>query len=202
MRKAILAVIGATALAGASGANAALYVGSTLGCFGVACAPVPTQTYGGLTFTTGSFNQADSNGFLAIGSGSPPTDTLGLFTLTGAPFNYTAPSTLFTLLVTFVSPGSTSGSYSAAITGSVSGDNTGGVFIDFPEAAQLFTYTGGAFTLKVNDLGVSATSVATPITGVLNAVPEPGTWALMLLGFGGIGLAMRRRRSPALAQLA
>ena len=34
------------------------------------------------------------------------------------------------------------------------------------------------------------------------AVPEPGTWALMLLGFGGIGLAMRRRRRPALAQLA
>lgn len=31
------------------------------------------------------------------------------------------------------------------------------------------------------------------------AVPEPGTWAMMLLGFGGIGVAMRRsrRRSPA-----
>ncbi|MGB7419479.1 MAG: FxDxF family PEP-CTERM protein [Erythrobacter sp.] len=26
------------------------------------------------------------------------------------------------------------------------------------------------------------------------AVPEPGTWALMLLGFAGIGVAMRRRR--------
>lgn len=34
------------------------------------------------------------------------------------------------------------------------------------------------------------------------AVPEPGTWAMMLLGFGGIGLAMRRRRRPALAQVA
>lgn len=36
----------------------------------------------------------------------------------------------------------------------------------------------------------------------INPVPEPATWALMLLGFGGIGLAMRRRRKPALAQLA
>ena len=26
------------------------------------------------------------------------------------------------------------------------------------------------------------------------AVPEPGTWALMLLGFGGIGMAVRRSR--------
>jgi hypothetical protein len=34
------------------------------------------------------------------------------------------------------------------------------------------------------------------------AVPEPATWALMLLGFGGIGMAMRRRRRPALAQVA
>jgi hypothetical protein len=34
------------------------------------------------------------------------------------------------------------------------------------------------------------------------AVPEPATWALMLIGFGGIGFTMRRRRKPALMQLA
>lgn len=33
-------------------------------------------------------------------------------------------------------------------------------------------------------------------------VPEPATWAMMLLGFGAIGFTMRRRRRPALMQLA
>lgn len=35
----------------------------------------------------------------------------------------------------------------------------------------------------------------------LAGVPEPSTWALMIAGFGGVGLAMRRRRrqAPAIA---
>jgi len=34
------------------------------------------------------------------------------------------------------------------------------------------------------------------------AVPEPGTWGLMLLGFAGVGVAMRRKRKPGLLQIA
>ena len=34
------------------------------------------------------------------------------------------------------------------------------------------------------------------------AVPEPGTWAMMLLGFGAAGYAMRRNRRRAVAQAA
>jgi hypothetical protein len=49
-------------------------------------------------------------------------------------------------------------------------------------------------------------STAGTSTGDLNlqiaAVPEPGTWGMMLLGFGGIRFAMRRRRCPVLAQIA
>ena len=39
--------------------------------------------------------------------------------------------------------------------------------------------------------------------GTIGAVPEPGTWAMMLLGFGAIGFSMRRRRKAVgTAQLA
>jgi len=36
----------------------------------------------------------------------------------------------------------------------------------------------------------------------VGSVPEPATWAMMLLGFAGIGMAVRRTRSQSLAQLA
>lgn len=62
------------------------------------------------------------------------------------------------------------------------------------------------------DLGNTPTSSITinDGQGVSNAqifatapVPEPATWALMLLGFGGIGMAVRRtRRSAELMQVA
>jgi hypothetical protein len=32
---------------------------------------------------------------------------------------------------------------------------------------------------------------------VLNAVPEPATWALMIMGFGGVGAMARSRRRQA-----
>ena len=35
-----------------------------------------------------------------------------------------------------------------------------------------------------------------------NAVPEPATWAMMLLGFGTVGFLIRRRRPKAFAQMA
>jgi hypothetical protein len=34
------------------------------------------------------------------------------------------------------------------------------------------------------------------------SVPEAATWAMMLLGFGGMGVVIRRSRKPAFAQLA
>lgn len=99
--------------------------------------------------------------------------------------------------------------------------NFSSIYIDVNDAAHSFVKTSndpapetwaltpiglssGAHTLFVNGNLANGPGNAS-YAGTLNiaAVPEPGTWALMLLGFGAIGLTMRsRRRSTALAQIA
>ena len=54
-------------------------------------------------------------------------------------------------------------------------------------------------------LGTNGTSFGNVLIGGLTlteAVPEPASWALMLIGFGAIGWQLRRRSRPALAQIA
>ena len=50
-----------------------------------------------------------------------------------------------------------------------------------------------------NSCAIGEVAFRTAATG---AVPEPGPWAMMLLGFCGMGLALRRRRRPAAIALA
>jgi hypothetical protein len=50
----------------------------------------------------------------------------------------------------------------------------------------------------VRSLRLSSTQNAFEIDNLaINAVPEPSTWALMLLGFGAVGFSMRRGRNAA-----
>lgn len=37
-------------------------------------------------------------------------------------------------------------------------------------------------------------SISFTLSGVTGAVPEPATWAMMILGFGLVGAALRQRR--------
>jgi len=53
---------------------------------------------------------------------------------------------------------------------------------------ELNTITVNGLSRGLGSYGGNATF--TPLA----AVPEPGTWALMLLGFGAVGYSMRRRR--------
>jgi hypothetical protein len=45
--------------------------------------------------------------------------------------------------------------------------------------------------------GLVAAATATPLVAGPTAVPEPGTWALMLIGVGALGAALRRSRTQA-----
>jgi PEP-CTERM motif-containing protein len=156
---------------------------------------------GGLIYTDGAFNQSTVNGQLGLGGIS---DNLGAFTLSALPFTYDGQ--FFNLLVTFTAPpGAGAGAFTADLTGTVLGLNGGGVFLDFDNNSNNplnLNYTGGSFQFWVNDVNISSFSTVQILSGGIRSVPEPATWAMMLLGFGGIGFAMRRRQKPALAQLA
>ena len=68
------------------------------------------------------------------------------------------------------------------------------VFIDDPAGAS-------PTVILFNQVTSSGSWLASTITVTASAivvVPEPSTWALMLIGFGGVGwLAYRRRRATA-----
>jgi hypothetical protein len=66
-------------------------------------------------------------------------------------------------------------------------------------STSLFSMIGFDGTLALNPLiGGSAQLTYDYTPNAAGAVPEPASWAMMMLGFGAIGGAMRRRR-PALA---
>ncbi len=96
--------------------------------------------------------------------------------------------------------------------------NSNGILVSLNGGAlaPAFTQQGGRNTiwsLKTIDfvaptansvLSFSAVGVSDTLGGYvdsikLTAVPEPATWAMMIMGFGGIGAVLRRRRAPAVA---
>lgn len=64
----------------------------------------------------------------------------------------------------------------------------------------LYVITNNASFASSTDTGVVnyMTGGSLDVTA-LSTVPEPSTWAMMILGFGGLGIAMRSRRRQAAA---
>lgn len=183
MRKSILAALGAVALVGTStAANAAVLVLSTTTTPIVS--PPASGTFGN------SFNPAtigmftDTYNFVLGGSALTNASLITLSLSGGNNIDFTCPtclvqmdSTPFTL--------DHSGSYDV-----------------FTLNPTVLGATSHVLTIKGNITAGPSASYSGTINFNTVPVPEPATWALMLLGFAGIGMAMRRRRAPAFAQLA
>lgn len=198
-------LIGAAALvlgfAAAPAEAAILFTGSSAGCFGAGCSTFTTTAKDNpnLYFNSGSFS-GSTDDTLAI--------NLGSFNLATGTNDYTGD--LFTLEVLFtlptgVTPNGSSSVFAATVNGQVKKGQNGDVFIDFDNTAHNYSWAGGTFTLEVGDVSKFSVGNGNSITGeitVTSAVPEPATWAMMLLGFSGVGFLAYRRRSGAAIRIA
>lgn len=63
---------------------------------------------------------------------------------------------------------------------------------------DFFTGTNCCVDTMSQPVRVTITGITTQPPGI-GGVPEPSTWAMMLIGFGATGYAMRRRRSKVVA---
>jgi hypothetical protein len=182
MRKVVLSLVAATALAGATTANAAISIGSTSGSDITVGTPDNTTLPNKVGFDTTTDTAGTVSPWFQFSNDQTGTYTFALITST--PF---ATVTLEELL------------------------NDGGTMVlqQLPGSSNSLTMTTGVldagvtyrflYTFNAGDGGGTVSGNAS----FTKAVPEPATWALMLMGFGGIGLAMRRRRrAMALAQIA
>jgi hypothetical protein len=77
-----------------------------------------------------------------------------------------------------------------------------GSFSGWQQVSMIFTAHATSQTLSFLSVGTAPGANLPPVAlldGVSLTVPEPTAWALMLLGFGGLGVALRRRRRLAAA---
>jgi hypothetical protein len=95
----------------------------------------------------------------------------------------------------------------------------GNTILNFSDATSPFTSylllsSSGFAGFDASDISLVGGVLSLDLRGTTNtqggrialqlngAVPEPATWAMMLLGFGAIGMVARRRRTQALSKIA
>lgn len=185
MRKLLYTIVGAAALATASMGSAAVMITGSSGLTN----PPPTVSNGSLISTI-DFGQ------LSVGPGS----------FSG---NFSFQSDV-NALANFTLSSSTTGTTFSAATLTGPGGTTPFSVLSPVNPASLFlnnaaVVAGQAYSVAFT--GNTNSSLTAVLTGNVSvtptrAVPEAATWAMMLLGFAGMGMVIRRRQRPVLAQLA
>ena len=157
--------------------------------------------------------------FTQVGSG--PTGAIGPNNAFTGSFSYTFDTTTHTFALTAFTGDVGSQHFDLSNTGFTYDGNTalsigataGGVanYFSFP-SDFVFNLLLNRTTGDITSGGQLIYATTQPTTGVWQAnklslqtptaVPEPAAWVMMLLGFSGIGMAMRRSRKPLLAQVA
>jgi hypothetical protein len=205
--KLLAGTLALTAAMSASSANAVPIVGGTTA---VTLTAAPTLTAAGITVApTGTATATISNGIPTVTfpiTGGTQNDSTGALLLNhdGSGLLFTASGNRSLALSNFVVD-------TAMLT--VSGNATAnGTAI--PGLTPLFNIlvnndlaltsqaAGAINTVFGTSLAAGTVVGNARINAVTAAVPEPGTWAMMLLGFGAVGLTLRRRKPAQTAQAA
>jgi hypothetical protein len=179
MRKLVLTAVAATALGLASAANATITVDDASMVY-----DGPSSNDGGHTTTIG-YTEADLDTPTFV-EWLTFTNTLdGLYSVSlstsSAPVDFTS---------AVLSDGITN--YALHLVATLGPNEFWGLDTTFIPAGQ--------YTLAIYGNNSNTGSLGGSITITETAVPEPATWAMMLIGFGAIGWQLRRRRNPVLAQ--
>lgn len=151
------------------------------------------------TFTGGELLNGDGSGQAVVSASDGSLNTWIEFALVDATFNLatfnlspiagSAPGTPLKATSVQVSYIPTFGGAPITYTLDTNGQNFYGIYGSNGEQLQSIRFenfqpqTAGVADIRQVRLG-----------GIQSAVPEPGTWAMLLVGFGAAGFAMRRRK--------
>lgn len=208
MRGAVLKILAGTtiAVAGLSATPAMASVtfntvGSTLTCG----AAVGCVGGGGGTTISGGGMTLSYFADLSSTINPPSNINLGAIQATGTG-SFDATGALLTLLINQTVPGGSGSLPAGTLSGTITQTSSG---ITISWINPFVNINGYQYAISQNPLSIVPPNSCivdlcgvTSIQGTIAAVPEPATWGLMLVGFAGVGMAMRRRRRPALAQVA
>jgi hypothetical protein len=150
--------------------------------------------------TAATFTPGDPGFVVSFGSGGSISANIGNSGLSGA-FDDTFSFLLFS---DGVGSGSVSTSFSSAVNSLIIQSVTVNGTITIPVTVDSAGFTGasagniplfaGQNSIRITGIAGVNASYGGNITFAPNAVPEPATWAMMLVGFGMVGSAMRYRR--------